>query len=81
MNLARCGRALRTHTILTGLNVTELTESEKFNGWTLESLAAYRRERERAFDVVAGNVVTEFKRGKQPVQMQGAGHSYNPHNW
>lgn len=55
-----------------------ITAEDSRNGWTEQSLAAYRRERERAFDRVAGNVVTEFKRGKDPVRIEGAGMSYNP---
>lgn len=56
----------------------EPTEGEAFNGWTAESLAAYRRERDKVADVTPGNVVTEFKRGRPPVQIQGAGRSYDP---
>jgi hypothetical protein len=57
---------------------TELTAEDRRNGWTLESLRAYQREREKAFPVVAGNVVTEFKRPKAPVRIEGAGMTYNP---
>lgn len=56
----------------------ELTEGEKFNGWTVESLAAYRRDRDRVADVVPGNVVTEFKRPKAGMKIEGAGRAYNP---
>lgn len=59
----------------------ELTDAEKFNGWTAESLAAYRRERDKIADVVPGNVVTEFKRPKEAVRIEGAGRAYNPHRW
>ena len=55
----------------------KLTEAEKFNGWTVESLRAYAREREKAFDVVGGNVVTEFKRGKPAIQIHGV-QGYSP---
>jgi hypothetical protein len=41
------------------------------NGWTLESLRSYQREREKAFPVVAGNVVTEFKRAKPAMRVEG----------
>ncbi len=55
-----------------------LTAEEKSNGWTAESLAAYRRERDKVADVVPGNIVTEYKRGKPAIQIQGAGRSYDP---
>lgn len=58
--------------------MTELTKAEISNGWTAESLAAYRRDRDKVADVVPGNVVTEFKRPKAPMVMQGAGRAYNP---
>lgn len=56
----------------------ELTDAEKSNGWTAESLAAYRRDRDKVADVVSGNVVTEFKRPKAAMVMQGAGRAYDP---
>ena len=56
----------------------KLTEGEKFNGWTSESLAAYRRERDKVADVVPGNIVTEFKRGKPAMRIEGAGRAYSP---
>lgn len=56
----------------------KLTEGEITNGWTAESLAAYQRERDKVADVTPGNVVTEFKRGRPAVQIQGAGRSYDP---
>lgn len=59
----------------------DLTPEEQFNGWTAETLAAYRRERDKVADVVPGNVVTEYKRPKAAIEIQGAGRSYNPHNW
>lgn len=63
-------------------NKVELTPEEKSNGWTLESLAAYRRERDKVADVIPGNVVTEFKRAKAAIQIIGAGpKAYNPHRW
>jgi len=58
----------------------KLTEEEKFNGWDEQSLAAYRRERDKVADVVSGNVVTEFKRGKPAVRIEGAGMAYSPIN-
>jgi hypothetical protein len=58
--------------------VIKLTADETFNGWTAESLEAYRRERDKVADKVGGNTVTEFKRGRQAVQMQGAGRAYDP---
>jgi hypothetical protein len=56
----------------------DLTEGEKFNGWTAEKLEAYRRERDRVADVVCGNIVTEFKRAKEAVRIEGAGRNYSP---
>lgn len=60
--------------------MTDLTKAELDNGWTAESLAAYRRERDRIADVIPGNVVTEFKRGKAAVRIEGAA-KFNPHRW
>jgi hypothetical protein len=57
---------------------TELSREDAKNGWTLASLRAYQREREKAFPVVAGNIVTEFKRPKAPVRIEGASMAYNP---
>lgn len=59
----------------------DLTETDIKNGWTAESLAAYRRERDKVADVVAGNVVTEFKRAKPAIKIQSGDRSYNPHRW
>lgn len=56
----------------------QLSKEDSRNGWTLESLRTYQREREKAAGVVAGNVVTEFKRPKQGPVLQGAGPNYNP---
>lgn len=61
--------------------MTAITAEEKSNGWTAESLAAYRRERDKVADVVPGNVVTEFKRAKAAIQIQSGDRSYNPHKW
>lgn len=56
----------------------ELTKAERTNGWTAESLAAYRRERDKVADVVPGNVVTEFKRPRAAIRIEGAGRGYSP---
>ncbi|PDT71725.1 hypothetical protein CO683_00775 [Bradyrhizobium ottawaense] len=56
----------------------KLTKGEQANGWDEQSLAAYRRERDKVADVVPGNIVTEFKRGKPPMRIEGAGMAYNP---
>lgn len=60
------------------------------NGWTAETLAAYRAERESnaAFhgnpemhgDLVAGNVVTEHVRPRPAICLEGA-RGFNPHRW
>jgi hypothetical protein len=55
----------------------KLTKGEVANGWDEQSLAAYRRERDKVADVVPGNVVTEFKRGKPAIQIQGV-RGYSP---
>lgn len=55
----------------------KLTKAEKANGWDEQSLAAYRRERDKVADMVPGNVVTEFKRGKPPVVVEGPS-GYSP---
>jgi hypothetical protein len=55
-----------------------LTPEETSNGWTAESLERYRRDRDKVADVVAGNVVTEFKRPKAGMKIEGAGRAYNP---
>lgn len=60
--------------------MSELSDEDRRNGWTLASLRAYQQERESAFDVVAGNVVTEYKRPKSAPVMQGA-MSFDPHKW
>lgn len=54
-----------------------LTDEEKKCGWTVESLRAYQRDRDKVADFVPGNVVTEFKRGKPPVVVEGP-RGYNP---
>lgn len=54
-----------------------LTAEEISNGWSAGSLAAYRRERDKVADVTPGNIVTEFKRGKPAMTLQGA-RGYNP---
>lgn len=61
-------------------NMLELTAEEISNGWNTQSLAAYRRDRDKVADVVSGNVVTEFKRPKEAVKMIGAA-KFNPHTW
>lgn len=58
--------------------MTELTKAELSNGWDEQSLAAYRRDRDKVADVVPGNVVTEFKRPRPPVRIEGAGRAYDP---
>lgn len=60
--------------------MTELTKAELTNGWTAETLAAYRRERDKVADVTPGNVVTEFRRGKPAIVIQGA-RGFDPHRW
>lgn len=57
---------------------SEPTSDEARNGWDAAALAAYRRERAAAFDRVAGNVVTEFKRPRQQARIENAGRSYSP---
>jgi hypothetical protein len=54
-----------------------LTDGEKANGWDEQSLADYRRERDKSADVVSGNVVTEFKRGKPAMVVEGP-RGYSP---
>jgi len=58
--------------------LTTITKEERANGWDEQSLAAYRRDRDKVADVVAGNVVTEFERPKPAVRIEGAGMAYNP---
>lgn len=55
----------------------KLTKAELANGWTVESLLAYQCERDKVADFVPGNVVTEFKRGKPAIQIQGV-RGYSP---
>ncbi len=57
-----------------------LTDAERSNGWTAESLERYRRDRDKVADVVPGNVVTEFKRPKAGMKIEGAAR-FNPHRW
>jgi hypothetical protein len=69
----------------------EPTADDRRNGWTAETLAAYRREREAAtapqlgkgrtgLPLVGGNVVTEFERPKEPPRIESA-FTFNPHSW
>jgi hypothetical protein len=58
-------------------NTIKPTKEELSNGWNAASLAAYRLERDKVAAVVSGNVVTEFKRGKQPIRMEGV-KGYDP---
>ena len=55
----------------------ELTDEERANGWTEESLAAYVKERERA---QAGVVMFEPEYRK-PHRPKWANNSYNPLRW
>lgn len=62
-----------------------LTPDDIKNGWTPEALAAYHAEREAAAVIgsdrlVAGNVVTEFQRGKQFPRVESA-LRHKPHRW
>jgi hypothetical protein len=57
--------------------IDSLTAADSRNGWTLASLAAYRREREKVHGLVAGNVVTEFKRPKPAMRVEGP-RGYSP---
>lgn len=57
--------------------MTELSKEDALNGWTAETLAAYRRERDKVADVVPGNVVTEFRRPKPAMRIEGS-RGYNP---
>ena len=58
----------------------ELDTADIRNGWTAESLAAYRAERESVHRLVPGNVVTEFKKPKPSKYLIGA-KRFNPHKW
>jgi hypothetical protein len=60
------------------LSSLELTPDEIANGWDAQSLAAYRRDRDKVADVVPGNIVTEFKRPKAMMKIEGAGRNYSP---
>lgn len=67
-----------------------LYPEEKFNGWTAESLEAYRRERDLAAGstithpdappsaLVPGFVPTEYQRKAPPIRIETA-LSYDPH--
>lgn len=55
-----------------------LTAGELRNGWTAESLAAYRQERDETADKVSGNVVTEFKRSRAQPVIESCGRAYSP---
>jgi hypothetical protein len=58
--------------------LTELTKAEISNGWSVETLDAYRRDRDKVADVVPGNVITEFKRPRPMLKIEGAGRHYSP---
>lgn len=58
--------------------MTELTKAELSNGWDAASLDAYRRDRDQVADVTPGNVVTEFKRPRPMLKIEGAGRHYSP---
>lgn len=53
--------------------MTEPTEEERRNGWTAESLRAYRAERERA------QAETALHRKPPPPQVQN--NQYSVHRW
>lgn len=57
-----------------------LDASDIRNGWTIETLTKYREERLAAHPLVAGNVITSFKRPKPAKYLIGA-KSFNPHKW
>ena len=50
----------------------ELTAEERRNGWTPAALAAYRLERDRAADLIGGNIVTEFTGRKLAPRIENA---------
>jgi len=50
----------------------ELTVEERRNGWTPAALAAYRLERDRAADLIGGNIVTEFTGRKLAPRIENA---------
>lgn len=58
----------------------DLTREERLNGWTAESLAAYRCDRDKVADVTPGNVVTVYTRPKPKVVIHGT-RKFNPHRW
>jgi hypothetical protein len=60
--------------------VIELDPADIRNGWTPETLEAYRAQREAVHRLTAGNVVTEFHRPKPAKVLIGA-KQFNPHKW
>lgn len=60
--------------------MTELTPQEIKNGWTVQSLEAYQRERDIAAALTSGNVITSFTRAKPATRIENT-KNYSPHNW
>lgn len=58
----------------------ELDATDIRNGWTFDTLAAYRAEREAAHPLVGGNTVTEYRKPKPVAYLIGA-RNFNPHKW
>jgi hypothetical protein len=57
-----------------------LTPEDIRNGWTAEKLAQYQLQRDRASNLVGGNVVTEFVRPKPAIVVESA-LDHKPHKW
>jgi len=63
------------------------TAEELKNGWTAEQLKAYHAQRDKACNLVGGNVVTQFVPPKKQPTSEPAGYwntrhrPYTPHKW
>lgn len=58
----------------------ELDAIDIRNGWTAETLEKYRAEREAVKRLVAGNIITEFRRPR-PAKVLIGTKQFNPHKW
>lgn len=56
-----------------------LTETDKANGWTAETAAAYHENQERkASDLIRDSMEQRMRQRRRPQRCQN---DYNPHAW
>ena len=57
-----------------------LTEAERRNGWTEETLRQYLAERQEAHGLVGGFVPTAMRRADPPLRVETT-RGFSPHKW